>query len=87
MRPEKIDEPNCTRFTAGGNKINYPGEVAMPTAEMLVAEILFNSVISTAGARFMMMDISNFYLNMPLKRPEYIRLKILNLPEEIIKEY
>ena len=87
VRPEKIDEPNRTRFTAGGDKINYPGEVATPTAEMLVAKILFNSVISTRGAKFMTIDISNFYLNTPLKRPEYIRVKITDLPEEIIKEY
>jgi hypothetical protein len=43
VRPEKIDEPNQTRFTAGGYKINYPGEVATPTAEMLVAKILINT--------------------------------------------
>jgi hypothetical protein len=86
VRPEKA-EPNRTRFTAGGDKINYPFEVATPTAEMLVAKILFNSVISTPGARFMTMDISNFYLMTPLKRPEFIRIKLSEVPEEIIQEY
>jgi hypothetical protein len=86
VRPEKA-EPNRTRFTAGGDKINYPFEVATPTAEMLVAKILFNSVISTPGTRFMTMDISNFYLMTPLKRPEFIRIKLGEVPEEIIKEY
>ena len=71
----------------GGDRINYPGEVATPTAEMLVAKILFNSVISTKGARFMTMDISNFYLMTPLARPEYIRVKFSDLPDEIIDEY
>jgi hypothetical protein len=47
VQPEKIEEPNRTRFVAGGDRINYPGDVATPTAEMLVAKILFNSVIST----------------------------------------
>jgi len=61
IRPEKV-EIHRTRFVVGGNKINYPGEVATPTAEMLVAKLLFNSVISTPGARFMTMDISNFFL-------------------------
>ena len=86
VRPEKA-EPNRTRFTVGGDKINYPGEVATPTAEMLVAKILFNSVISTPGARFMTMDISNFYLMTPLKRPEYIRVRLSDMPAEIINEY
>ena len=86
VRPEKTD-PNCTRFVAGGDQCNYPYEVATPTTEMLVAKILFNSVISTPGARFMTMDISNFYLMTPLLRPEYIRIKLSDLPEEIIQQY
>ena len=49
VRPEK-KEKNRTRFTVGGNHINYPGAVATPTADMLVAKLLFNSVISTKGA-------------------------------------
>ncbi len=57
MRPEKA-EPNRTRFTIGGDRINYPGAVATPTAELLVAKMLFNSVISTKDAHFMTMDIS-----------------------------
>ena len=54
---------------------------------MLVAKLLFNSVISTKGARFMTMDISNFYLMTPLSRPEYIRVKLSDIPDEIINEY
>jgi hypothetical protein len=73
-------------FTAGGDK-NYPGEVATPTAEMFVAKLLFNSVVSTPGAKFMTMDISNFYLMTPLLRPEYLHIKMSDLPEEIIVEY
>ncbi len=86
LHPEKA-EPNRTRFTIGSDKINYPGEVATPTIDILVAKISFNSVVSTPGAKFMTMDISNFYLMTPLKRPEYIRVKINDLPTEIINEY
>ena len=68
VQPEK-KEKSRTRFTVGGDKIYYPCEVATPTADMLVAKILFNSIISTKGARFMTIDISNFYLMTPLKPP------------------
>ena len=71
----------------GGNKINYPGEVATPTAEMLVAKLLFKSIISTHRARFMTMDIANFYLMTPFKRPEYVKIKLSDIPEEIIVKY
>jgi hypothetical protein len=53
VRPEKIDGPNRMHLTAGRDKINYLGKFATPTAEMLVAKILFNSVIFTQGAKFM----------------------------------
>ena len=86
VRPEKAEQ-NRTRFVVGGDRVNYPGEVATPTADMLVAKTLFNSVISTLGAKFMTMDISNFYLMTPLKRPEYIRIKLTDIPQEIIDEY
>jgi len=86
VRPEKA-EPKRTRFTVGGDRINYPGAVATPTAEMLVAKMLFNSVISTKDARFMTMDISNFYLMTPLHRPEFIRIKLGDIPDEVIEEY
>ena len=86
VRPEK-EEKERSRFVAGGDKTNFPGEVATPTADMLVAKILMNSVVSTKGARFMTMDISNFYLNTPMSRPEYIRIRINDIPDEIIKEY
>ena len=68
FRPQK-KENNRTRFTVGQDIIDYPSEVSTPTADRLVAKILFNSVISTKEARFMMIDISNFYLMTPLKRP------------------
>jgi hypothetical protein len=49
IRPKKA-EANQMQFSVGGNRINYPGKVATPTAEMLVVKMLFNSVISTKGA-------------------------------------
>ena len=39
------------------------------------------------GAKCVMLDIKDFYLNTPMKRYEYMRIKITNIPEEIIKEY
>jgi hypothetical protein len=72
IRPKKA-KTHQTQFVVGGNRINYPGKVATPTAKMLVAKLRFNSVISTHGARFMKMDIAHFYLMTPLKCPEYVK--------------
>ena len=35
----------------------------------------------------MTMDIANFYLMTPLKRLEYVKIKLRDIPEEIIIEY
>ena len=82
----KKKETNRTRFTVGRYRIDYPGEVTTSIADVLLAKILFNSIISTKGARFITIDISNFYLMTPLKRPEYIRIHIRDIPYEIIKD-
>ena len=86
IRTEKKD-PCRTRATMGGNLINYPEDVGTPTANLLLIKIFFNSVISTPGAKFANADISNFYLMTPLKRPEYAKIKLSDIPEEVIKEY
>ena len=49
VRNEK-SENNRTRFVVGGDQRSYPDEVATPTADMLVAKNLFNSVVSTRNA-------------------------------------
>ena len=54
---------------------------------MLSAKLIFNSVVSTKGAKFMTKDISNFYLMTPPNRPEYIRINIRDAPDEIVREY
>ena len=54
---------------------------------MLVAKLLFNSVVFTRNAKFMTMDISKFYLMTPLKRPEYIFISIKDIPYDIINKY
>ena len=86
VRPQKA-EKHRTRLVMGGNRIKYPGEVGTPTAEMLLVKILLNSVISTRGAKFMSIDIKNFYLATPMERYEYLKLKLCDIPEEIINEY
>ena len=86
VRTEK-DEPNRTRATMGGNNINFPDDVGTPTADLLLIKIFLNSVISTPGAKFANADISNFYLMTPLTRPEFARIKLADIPDEIIEQY
>jgi hypothetical protein len=85
--PEKIDEPNRTRIVAGGDRVHYPFDAGMPTTDLLTVKILINSIISTHGARFFMMDIKNFYLNTPMSKYKYMRMKLANMPDDVIEQY
>jgi hypothetical protein len=85
-RPEKSD-PNRCRITVGGDKINYPGDCGTPTAALLTVKLLLNSVISTKGAKFMTLDIANFYLMTPLKRKEYVRMRMSDFPPDVVDHY
>ena len=44
-------------------------------------------MISTAGAKFFTMGISIFYLNTPLPRKEYVRMKLKDFDEQVIQQY
>ncbi len=58
-----------------------------PTADLLLIKIFLNSVISTPGARFANAYISNFYLGTRLHHPEYAKIKLSDIPDEVIEEY
>jgi hypothetical protein len=81
------EEKERTRLTVGGDQIEYPGDKSTMTAGLTTAKILINSVISTKGAQFMVIDIKNFYLNTPLGRFEYMVINLASLPQETIEKY
>ena len=54
---------------------------------MLTVKMLLKSVVSTTEAKFMTIDIKNFYLCTPMERPEFMRLKIADMPDDIIELY
>ena len=86
LKPNK-EEVNRTRLTMGGDRINYPDDCGTPTADMILFKILVNSIISTPNAKFFMMDIKDFYLRTPMKRQEYMRLKLTDIPDKVIEYY
>jgi hypothetical protein len=81
------EEKERTILIVGGDKIEFPGEKSTCTAGLTTAKILINSVISTLGSKFLVIDITNFYLNTPLGRFEYMVINLSSLPQETIDKY
>jgi hypothetical protein len=84
--PQKED-PNCVCITVGGNLINYPFKLTTRTTDMVSPKLLWNSTISTKGARFAGADIKNMYLETPLDRYEYMKMALSLFPQDIIDHY
>jgi hypothetical protein len=78
-RPQK-DEPHRIWLTMGGDCIDYPWDKSMQTAKITTAKLLFNSTISTPGASFYGIDLTNFYLNTLMECYKYMHLWLDILP-------
>jgi hypothetical protein len=86
IRPHK-EETHRVRLTAGGNLVDYPGNVSTPTADVTTIKTHWNSVISDTKSRYMCMDVKDFYLNNPMARPEFIRIAVEMIPVEFMDAY
>ena len=78
-RPQKED-PYRIRITAGGNLVICESSVSVRTADLDTAKLHWNSVISTKGAKYMCLDIKNFYLTAKLDYFEYMRMPLSLFP-------
>ncbi len=74
-------------MVAGGDRVHYPGNAGIPTANLLTVKILIKSIISTAGPKFMTMDIKDFYLNTLMARYKYMQLRIADMLDDVIEHY
>jgi hypothetical protein len=87
----KIKPPSTTptkriRATAG-NGIEYPGQTSAETASLDTVKLLFNAVVSELDAKFMTIDIKDFYLKSKLLRKEYAWVSLKQIAPVIIEEY
>ena len=76
-------------MTIGGDKMTYIGDTASPAADILESKILINSVISDShkGARFMTIDIKDFFLQSTLPQKEYLWIHSRYFTEYFISLY
>jgi hypothetical protein len=88
IRPNKAEQYRV-RLTAGGDRLEFPGDPSSPAVATTDSKIHINSTISDAkkGARYMTMDIKNFFLGTPLHYYQYLRIHESMIPQEIFDEY
>ena len=84
---DRWKQVNRTRLMVNGSRIDAEVDCGTPTASLFTVKMLLDSVISTKGEKFMTLDIKDFYLNTPLGKPEYARMKISNSLQDVIDHY
>ena len=80
-------EPNSTRATMGSNLIHNPEDIGTNIAVLLLMKIIMDCVISTPQAWFMRLYILNFHLMMPLKWPEFTKIKMSDILDAFTNDY
>ena len=86
IRPNKT-KTHRVCVTVGGNRLDFPGDTTTNCASLTTTKCILNSTISTPGARFITIDIKNFYYNTPMGRYEYMKSSLKIFPEDIIAQY
>ena len=88
IRPLKAEKFRV-RLTVGGDRLQYPDDTASPAATLLETKLLLNSTISQSaqGARFMTLDIKDFFLQTVMDRPEYMKIHSRYFLNDIREKY
>ena len=73
--PQEI-ETKYVRWTFGGDRITCNVNLATPTTDLITVKLYLNKVISTKHAKYVTMDIKNFYLGTQLDKYEYVKIPI-----------
>ena len=86
IRPLK-EEKYRVRITVGGDKLDFCGDASSVAVSLATVKLLLNSVVSTKGAKFTTADIKDFFYASFLPYPEYMKMKLKIISQEIIDQY
>ncbi len=67
--------------------IHCDKELLVPTAGLETAKLHWNSVVSTAMAGYMFIDLKNFFLTAKLEYYKYMTIPLTYFPTWIVKQY
>ena len=67
--------------------MDFCGDASSVAASLATVKLLLNSVVSTKGPKFTRSDIKDFFNAYFLPDPEYMKMKLKIIPQEIINQY
>ena len=85
--PPLKDEKYRVCLTVGGDKLEFLGNTSSVAAFLATSvKVLLNNVVSTDGAIFTTADIEYFFYGSHLPDPEYMKIPLKLIPEEIVQQ-
>ena len=86
LRPNKAVH-EILKMCMGGDKMESVMETTTRTADLTTCKLHLNGVVSTPGARFAGGDVKDIYLNIPLKKKRYGKVRAKYISEEAIRKH
>ena len=80
-------EIHRVKLTVGGDKLISDGPVSTPTSDLTNSKIHRNTIISTPGAKYPVVDVNKFYLNNPMSKNYYYKIALSLIPQDVIYKY
>ena len=71
----------------GGEKLTFYGPVYTPAYNLTTSKLHWNSMILNPGAKYLVVDAKNFYLNNTMEKHEYYKIYLRLTPQDVICEY
>ena len=85
-RPNKAVHERL-RMCMGGEKMESVMDTTTRTVDLTTCKLYMNGVVSIPGARFVGGGVKYFYLNTPLNKKRYGKVKAKYIPEVTIKKH
>ena len=86
LRPNKAVHERLG-MCMGGDKIESLMDTTMRTSDLTTCKLHMNGMVLTPGARFVGGDVNYFYLNTPLKKKRYGKVREKYIPDNTIKKH
>ena len=70
----------------GGDRIEHDGIIAITPAALATGKPHMNSIIFTANAKHVTLDIKDYYCDTPMSEHEHVQMQLSPTPTEIIAQ-
>ena len=77
-------ETHRVQLTVRGDTLTFFGPVSTPIIDLITSKLHWKRFISIPGAKYLVVNVNNFYLNKPVVKYEYYKIALILISEDVI---